>query len=67
MKRWTRYRMRAAMRLHGPTSAIFRRRLAIVGTAFDVTFDYEPLDATITRDDRMRLAVVAYLGESREE
>jgi len=39
----------------------------IVGTAFDVTFDYAPLDATITRDDRMRLTVVAYLGENREE
>ncbi|TXC73231.1 chloride channel protein [Sphingorhabdus soli] len=36
MKRWTRYRMRAAMRLHGPTSAIFRRRLAIVGGAISV-------------------------------
>ncbi len=36
MKRWTRYRMRAAMRLHGPTSAVFRRRLAIVGGAISV-------------------------------
>jgi H+/Cl- antiporter ClcA len=36
MKRWTRYRMRAALRLHGPTSAIFRRRVAIVGGAISV-------------------------------
>ncbi len=36
MKRWTRYRVRAALRLHGPTSAIFRRRLAIVGGAISV-------------------------------
>ena len=36
MKRWTHHRVRALLRLHGPSSQIFRRRIAMVGGAISV-------------------------------
>ena len=36
VKRWTQHRMRALLRQRGPTSKVFRRRVAIVGGAISI-------------------------------